>query len=163
MRISTPDSLWPRPKVVGGKESAKKDARRRGKTRSAEGSGQLLLINKTTKVQSKEVVAIQNEEHRERSRRVESPNGKSRHERSRREKSPHEESRCERTHREKSHQEMQHREKSHHGESHNNHCNEEVEDLKRKYALIARQIVGEDLKSTVWEMLDDENLPFQSE
>jgi hypothetical protein len=35
-----------------------------------------------------------------------------------------------------------------------------VEDLKKKYALIALQIAGEDLKSTAWEMLGDENLPF---
>jgi hypothetical protein len=35
-----------------------------------------------------------------------------------------------------------------------------VEDLKKKYELILRQMKGEDLKSTAWEMLDDEDLPF---
>ena len=91
---------------------------------------------------------IQNEEHHEKSRHVESPNGESRHERSRSEKSPHGGSCCKRTHKEKSHRERRHQEKSHHGESHNNHRDKEVEDLKKKYALIARQITGEDLKST---------------
>ena len=38
-----------------------------------------------------------------------------------------------------------------------------MEDLKKKYALIARQIAGEDLKSIAWEMLDDENLPFSKQ
>ena len=38
-----------------------------------------------------------------------------------------------------------------------------MEDLKRKYALIARQIVGKDLKSTAWEILDNENLPFSEQ
>ena len=107
---------------------------------------------------------IQNKEHREKSRRVESPNDESCHERSRCEKSPHQGSRLERGHREKSHHEgfyhektcrkkshweRRHREKCHHGESHNNHRDEEVEDLKKKYAFISRQIMGEDLKSTI--------------
>jgi hypothetical protein len=35
-----------------------------------------------------------------------------------------------------------------------------VEDLKKKYAFILQQMEGEDPKSTAWEMLDDENLPF---
>jgi hypothetical protein len=35
-----------------------------------------------------------------------------------------------------------------------------VEDLKKNYALIVRQMKGEDSKSIAWEMLDDENLPF---
>jgi hypothetical protein len=35
-----------------------------------------------------------------------------------------------------------------------------VEDLKKKYAFIVPQMEGEDSKSTAWEMLDDENLPF---
>jgi hypothetical protein len=127
----------------------------------AEESGQLLLVNRTTKsiVQGSHRT-IQNEEHHEKSRCIESLNGELNHERSCREKSSHEGSRHERPHREKSHQERRHQEKSHHGESHNNHRDEEVEDLKRKYDFIARQIAGEDLKSTAWEMLDDENLPF---
>ena len=91
---------------------------------------------------------------------MESPNGGSRRERSRREKSPHERSRRERHHREKSHRERRHREKSQHDESHNNHRDEELEDLKRKYDLIARQIAREDLKATAMEMLDDEDHPF---
>ena len=55
---------------------------------------------------------------------------------------------------------MQHWEKSQRDESHHNHRDEEVEDLKIKYALIVHQMEGEDPKSTTWEMLDDENLPF---
>ena len=35
-----------------------------------------------------------------------------------------------------------------------------MEDLKKKYELILRQMKGEDPKSTAWEMLDNENLPF---
>jgi hypothetical protein len=103
---------------------------------------------------------VQNEEHRKKSRRVESPNGGSHRERSHCKKSPHEGSCHKRHHREKSHRERRHPEKPQHDESHNNHRDEEVEDLKRKYALIAQQIAGEDLKVTTMEMLDDENHPF---
>jgi hypothetical protein len=78
-----------------------------------------------------------------------------------RERSPHKVSHRERHYREKSHLSRQHREKSQHNESYNNHRDEEVEDLnKNKYTLILHQMEGEDPKSTAWEMLDDENLPF---
>jgi hypothetical protein len=35
-----------------------------------------------------------------------------------------------------------------------------MEDQKKKYAHILRQMDGEDPKSSAWEILDDENLPF---
>ena len=38
-----------------------------------------------------------------------------------------------------------------------------MEDLKKKYTLIVHQMEGENLKSTAWEMLDDENLPFSEQ
>jgi hypothetical protein len=78
----------------------------------------------------------ENEENRDKSRRVESPNGGSRRERSRHERFVHEGSRRERHDKEKSHHERQGREKSQHDESHHSHRDEEVEDLKRKYAHI---------------------------
>ena len=35
-----------------------------------------------------------------------------------------------------------------------------MKELKEKYTRILHRVNGEDLKMTVWEMLDDENLSF---
>jgi hypothetical protein len=91
---------------------------------------------------------------------VESQNGGSRWERTNRKRSPHEGSYRERHHKEKSHQERQHREKSQHDESRYNHYNEKVKDLKKKYAHILSRMDVKDPKTTAWDMLDDESLPF---
>ena len=55
--------------------------------------------------------------------------------------------------------------RSHHGESHNNRhdesaVNAKVEDLKRKYADMARQITEDEVKSTARKLLEDTHLPF---
>ena len=60
-RISTPYSLRPRPEAARRKESAKKDTRRKGAKRKGgieftKRSRQLIQINRTTKVQSKEAI-----------------------------------------------------------------------------------------------------------
>ena len=94
---------------------------------------------------------------------MESSNGVSHRERSRHEKSQHEGSHRERHHGKKSHCERRHQGKSHHDESRHDHRNEEMEDLKKKYAHILSQMDGEGPKSTTWEMLDDENLPFSEQ
>jgi hypothetical protein len=53
--------------------------------------------------------------------------------------------------------------KSHHYEPCNDHYDEKVEDLKRKYVVMARQIAGEDVKTIARELLDDDNLPFSEQ
>jgi hypothetical protein len=103
---------------------------------------------------------IHDEEHYNKSRRVESQNGGSRWEMTHRERSPHKGSRHESHHKEKSHWERRHHEKSQHDESRYSHRNKEVEDLKKKYAHILSRMDTKDPKTTAWDMLDDETLPF---
>jgi hypothetical protein len=91
---------------------------------------------------------------------VETENGGSHQERSRREKSHHEGSRLERREGEKSHRSRHHRDKFHHDESLHSLNDAKVKDLEEKYARILSRIDGEDPKLMVWDMLEDENLPF---
>jgi hypothetical protein len=58
MRTSIPSSLWLRPEAARRKECAKEGARSKGKTKFAEGSGQLILSSRITKVRSKEKIKI---------------------------------------------------------------------------------------------------------
>jgi hypothetical protein len=110
---------------------------------------------------------VQGERHHERSHCEESPHDESHPERSHHESSLHKGSHHERTHRERPHWERPRRERSHHGESRNNchddnDVNAEVKDLKRKYADMAHQIAGDEVKSTARELLEDTYLPFSN-
>jgi ribosome-binding protein aMBF1 (putative translation factor) len=94
------------------------------------------------------MVQGENEENCDKSCRVESPNGGSRREMSQCKRSLHDGSHHERHHREKTHCKRRHRDKSQHDESRHSQHDEEMEDLKKKYAHILRRIDGEDPKTT---------------
>jgi hypothetical protein len=87
----------------------------------------------------------ENEENRSKSRRVENDNDGSRRERQEGERS---------------HRSKQHRDKSRREESRHSLHDAKMKDLEDKYSRILCQMEGEHPELTVWDMLEDESLPF---